>query len=85
MELELRGLHAESQVPIAVKYKERQVGEYFADIVVENTVIIELKAVENMHKVHEAQLLNYLKASDYEIGLLVYFRHPKAIVKRYVM
>lgn len=58
MELNLRGIHAESQVPITVKYKGKQAGEYFADIVVENRVIIELKAVEKMNKVHEAQLLN---------------------------
>jgi GxxExxY protein len=85
IELEDRGIKAASQVPIIVKYKNKEVGEYFADIVVENRVILELKAVESLEKIHEAQLLNYLKATGYKVGFLVNFTHPKAIIKRFVM
>ena len=84
-ELKLRGLKAEAQVPISVTYKSHTVGEYFADIVVEDEVILELKAVEKLLGIHEAQLLNYLKATGYRIGLLVNFTHPKAEIKRFKM
>ena len=84
IELLVRGLRAESQVPINVSYKNEVVGEYFADIVVEGQVIIELKAVDQLQKIHEAQLLNYLKATGYKVGLLVNFMHPKAEIKRFV-
>ncbi len=84
LELRNMGLNAKAQVPINISYKGEIVGEYFADIVVESTVIIELKAVESLQKIHEAQLLNYLKVTKYEIGLLVNFTHPKAKIKRFV-
>ena len=85
VELQDRGLKAESQVTISVQYKKREVGEYLADIVVEDEVVLELKAVESLQKIHEAQILNYLKATDYEIGFLVNFTHPKAVIKRFVL
>jgi len=85
MELRERGLTAESQVPIKVAYKEKIVGEYIADIVVEEKVIVEVKAGENFERVHEAQLLNYLKATGVKVGLLVNFLHPKADIKRMVL
>ena len=85
IELRNKGLNAESQVPVKVKYKGKKVGEYFADIVVENKIIIELKVVESLQKIHEAQLLNYLKATEYSIGLLVNFKHPKAEIKRFIL
>jgi GxxExxY protein len=84
-ELNERGLKVESQVPLKVKYKQYDAGEYFADIVVEDKIIIELKAVQHLEKIHEAQLLNYLKATGISLGLLVNFRHPKAEIKRFVM
>lgn len=84
-ELKDIGLKAENQVPINVRYKGKDVGEYYADIIVENTVIIELKAIDSLQKIHEAQLLNYLKATDCEIGLLVNFTHPKAEIKRFIV
>ena len=84
IELRSRGLKAESQVPIKVLYKEGVVGEYLADILVEESVIVELKTVERLEKIHEAQLLNYLKATGLNIGMLVNFRHPKAEIKRLV-
>jgi len=85
VELSLRGLKAESQSPIPVKYKGIDVGEYFADIIVEDKVIIELKAVETLKKIHEAQILNYLKATGIKIGLLVNFTFPKAVIKRFIL
>ena len=85
VELRNRGLKAESQVPIKVKYKGIEVGEYVADIVVENQVILEIKAIDSLQKIHEAQILNYLKATGIKIGLLVNFKHPKAEIKRFVM
>ena len=85
IELRKRGLEAESQVPIKVFYKDEAVGEYFADILVQNKVILELKAVENLSKLHEAQILNYLKATGIQVGLLVNFKHPKTDIKRMVL
>jgi GxxExxY protein len=85
IELKARNLKAENQVPINVEYKSTIVGDYYADIVVENKVIIELKAIEKLQKIHEAQILNYLKATKFKIGLLVNFTHPKAQIKRYVL
>lgn len=85
MELRNQGLKAESQIPIVVKYKGAEVGEYFADIVVEEQIILELKAVNQLQKIHEAQLLNYLKATGYRLGLLINFTHPKAQIKRFVV
>ncbi len=85
IELKTRGLKAESQVPVKVFYKEKTVGEYIVDILVEKKVIVELKTVEKFDKVHEAQLLNYSKASGIQIGLLVNFKHPKAEIKRMVL
>jgi GxxExxY protein len=85
VELESRKLKAESQVPITVRYKGVEIGEYFADIVVEKQVLLELKAVDSLQKIHEAQLFNYLKATGYKIGLLINFTHPKAEIKRFIL
>ena len=83
-ELNDRGLKAESQVPINVLYKETTVGEYLADILVERKVILELKTVDRLDKIHEAQLMNYLKATGIQVGLLINFKHQKAEIKRIV-
>ncbi|MCX5879004.1 MAG: GxxExxY protein [Deltaproteobacteria bacterium] len=85
LELASKGLKARSQVPIKVNYKETEVGEYYADIVVEDQVIIEIKAIESLQKVHEAQLLNYLEATGCKVGLLINFTYPKAQIKRFVL
>jgi GxxExxY protein len=85
MELKARGIKAAAQYPIKVKYKDQIVGEYFADLVVENQVIIELKTVDRIEKIHEAQLLNYLKATGIKVGLLVNFKSTKADIKRLVL
>ena len=85
VELKRRGLKAKNQVPIKVSYKGEVVGDYTADLVVEDEVIVELKTVENLDKAHEAQLLNYLKATGLHVGLLVNFKHKKADIKRMVL
>ena len=85
IELKNQGLKADKQVPIKVAYKENLVGEYFADILVENQVIIELKTVEKLTNNHEAQLLNYLKATGIKVGILVNFKQRRAEIKRMVL
>ena len=85
IELKNKGLTVENQIPIKVVYKGKPIGDYIADILVENKVIIEVKTVRKIDKIHEAQLLNYLKATGIHLGLLVNFRHPKAEVKRMVL
>jgi len=73
IELKSLGLNCERQKPISVSFKGYNVGEYFADIIVENKVIIELKAAEGLVEEHETQLLNYLRATEIEVGLLFNF------------
>ena len=84
IELKNLGLKAENQVPLKVTYKENIVGDYFADIIVENQVLVELKTVEKLDKIHEAQLLNYLKATGIQVGLLVNFKSKTVEIKRLV-
>ena len=73
-ELSDAGLSVKRQHPIAVDYKGQLVGEYCADLLVEGAVIVELKAAEALREEHECQLLNYLKATGIEVGLLLNFR-----------
>ena len=85
IELRSRGLRVENQHPLKVRYKEQIVGEYFADLLVEAQVIVEIKAATNLLKVHQAQLLNYLRATGVPVGLLVNFTRNKAEIKRMVL
>ena len=73
MELRSMGVFCVKQHPIKVYYNTQIVGEYFADMIVNESVIIELKAAEAIAEGHELQLINYLKATDMEIGLLLNF------------
>ncbi len=82
IELESKGLMVEKQKPIAVYYKEHLVGEYFADLIVENKVILELKAAETLCEEHEYQLINYLKATEIEVGLLLNFGKKPQISRK---
>ena len=84
-ELKNRGLVAVKQAPIKVYYKDNLVGEYFADILVENQVIIELKTVEKLDNNHEAQLINYLKPTGIKVGILINFKQTRAEIKRMVL
>jgi GxxExxY protein len=72
-ELRNQGLNCEKQKPIKVYYEQIQVGEYYADIIVNECIILELKAAESIAEEHEFQLINYLKATEIEIGLLLNF------------
>lgn len=72
-ELSKNGLSAVAQQPIKVYYEGKEVGSYFADLLVEGSVVVELKAAEFIADEHEAQLLNYLRATNYEVGLLLNF------------
>ena len=78
-----RDIAAMAQSPISVFYGNKLVGEYFADILVEQAVIVEIKAVKNLVPEHEAQLLNYLKATDIEVGLLLNFGPQPQVKRRY--
>ncbi len=71
VELIKMGISVEQQKNIKVYYESEMVGDYFADLLIEELVIVELKAAENICEEHEAQLLNYLKAADIEVGLLL--------------
>jgi GxxExxY protein len=81
IELDKRGLRYVPQAKLDVYYDNQPVGEYFADFLVEDCVILELKAVEQLAPEHEAQLVNYLKASTIDVGLLLNFG-PKPQVRR---
>jgi GxxExxY protein len=84
-ELKLSGLVARAQVPIDISYKGKPVGQYFADILVDNSVILELKAQQKIDRIGEAQLLNYMKATGVGVGMLINFAFPKASIKRLVL
>lgn len=81
MEIEDAGLRVQQQVPIQVWYRGRVVGEYFADLLVEERVIVEIKAIRGLTKEHEVQLVHYLTATGIEDGLLINFG-PSVEVKR---
>jgi GxxExxY protein len=83
IELKREDIPAFSQYAIKVFYEDEIVGEYFADILVDDKVIVEIKAARNLALENEAQLLNYLKATDKEVGLLLNFG-PKPEIKRKV-
>ena len=72
-ELHKAGIDAVKENPIRVLYEDQIVGDYIADIVVDEKVIVELKSVKELHPAHEAQLTNYLKATGIEVGLLINF------------
>jgi len=81
IEFKKDGILAVSQSPIKVFYEGEVIGEYYADILVDNKVIVEIKAAKRLTEENEAQLLNYLKATDIEVGLLLNFG-SKPEVKR---
>ena len=84
-ELQLRGIRAEGEVSFRVSYKGQGVGEYFADIVVVEVLVFELKCAECLSNEHTAQCLNYLRASGRNLCLLVNFQRPKVEWKRIVL
>ncbi len=82
IEIERMGLLVTKQDSIIVYYEEKEVGAFFADLIVENTIIIELKATEFLREEHECQLINYLKASEIEVGLLLNFGKKPEIKRK---
>ena len=84
-ELALRELQVRAQVSMRVNYKGRSVGEYFADLLVEERLLVELKCVESFAPEHTAQCLNYLRASSLRLCLLLNFQHPKLHWKRLIL
>ncbi|HIH45241.1 MAG TPA: GxxExxY protein [Candidatus Methanoperedenaceae archaeon] len=84
IELRKAGLKSEYQKPITVHYDGEVVGQFIADIFIENTIILELKSVKTIAKAHEVQLVNYLVATGKDVGLLINFGEQKVEVKRKV-
>lgn len=82
LELVDSGFYCEKQKKLKVYYKSHLVGEYFADIIVNGSVIIELKASESLCEEHELQLINYLKATEIEVGLLLNFGKKPAFSRK---
>ena len=83
MELDAAGLAVRQQVPMTVYYRGLPVGEYVADLVVSDTLILEIKAVQHLAKEHEVQLVNYLTATGIEDGLLINFGSSVEIKHKY--
>ena len=84
IEFEKNGIYFQTQKSVNVIYKGSLVGEYIADIIVEDKLLLELKAVSALCSEHEAQLMNYLKATGLSVGLLLNFGKPKLGIKRMV-
>lgn len=80
-----KGLLCYKQKPINVTYKNTLVGEYFADLLVEDKVIIEMKSCETLCEEHEFQLINYLKATDIEVGLLLNFGKKPSLKGKFLV
>jgi GxxExxY protein len=84
-ELAFRGVSAKAQVSFPVCYKGQYIGEYVADLVIEEKVIVELKCVDRMTNEHLAQCINYLKAAHLGVALLINFQRPKVEWKRVLL
>ena len=87
IEMELNGLKVEKNVQILVEYREKPIGDYFIDLLVEDSVILELKSVERHDSVFEAQILSYMKLTGKRVGLLINFNSKmvKDGIKRFVL
>lgn len=84
IELRKQGLRVQMEVPLKVYYQGEVVGDYYADLIVNDFVLLELKAVKKFENIHTAQVINYLKATGYKIGLLINFGNTKVDIKRLV-
>jgi GxxExxY protein len=84
-DLELKKKKVVSQKEFKVLYRNKEVGIYYADLVLEDAVIVEVKSVEKIDDIHRAQLLNYLRISGLRVGLLVNFSRPKLEFERLVV
>ena len=77
-------LNVVQQCPIKVYYENQVVGDYIADLIINDEIIIELKVAKNIDEIHQAQLLNYLKATRKKLGLIINFGNPKVEIKRMI-
>jgi GxxExxY protein len=84
-ELVLRGIRVAAQAPFSVCYKGQRVGDYFADLLVEDALIVELKCVDCLGREHMAQCLNYLRVSGFGLCLLVNFQRSQVEIRRVVL
>lgn len=84
VELNGRGMVVEQQIGLPVYYKGKQVGDFVADLMVEQRILVELKCVDTLGNIHTAQCINYLKASGLKVCLLVNFQHPRLQWKKLV-
>jgi GxxExxY protein len=82
VELQDSGIKCDLEVPLKVHYRKKVVGEYFADMIIEDKLIVEIKAVSDLAAVHEVQLVNYLKATGLQIGLLINFGQSVKVKRR---
>ena len=82
LEISKMNLNVVKQQPLNVLYDEQIVGEYFADLIVENQVIVEIKAIKELTEIHQAQLMNYLVACNKRCGLLINFGKPRIEIKK---
>ena len=78
-----KGISVESQKPIGVRFRGKPVGNFYADLLVEERVIVELKAVKTLTSEHQAQVINYLNATGINVGLLINFGNPRLEFKRF--
>ena len=78
-----KGMSVQSQQPVTVYFRGQAVGDFYADLLVERKVLVELKAVKSLTPEHEAQVINYLNATGIEVGLLINFGRPRLEFRRY--
>src|SRR5262245_43185998 len=83
IELEKSGLRVVQQVPIAVRYDDIVVGSYFADLLVEDRIVCELKSTDGLNDAHEVQPVNYLAATGHDVGLLIHFGKSVVVKRKY--
>jgi GxxExxY protein len=84
VELRLQDIALQNELPLKIQYRNTIVGDYVADLVVDGRVLVELKACASLDPVHTAQILNYLRASNIQVGLLLNFGRPKLEYRRFV-
>ena len=82
IQLEEAGVKCSCEVPLQVTYRGKVVGEYYADIIVEDRIVVEVKAVSRLDPVHEVQLVNYLRATGLNVGLLINFARSVEVKRR---
>ena len=83
IELRKAGLEVQQQFPLPVYYEDILVGDYYADLIVNNEIVLELKAVTKLQKQHEVQLVNYLNGANVDIGLLINFGSSVSVKRKY--